>query len=249
MSSIHCKNCNHHFKGNFCPYCGQKAATEKITLSYFLYDIPHSVFHVDKGFLFTLKWMFKNPGKAIKEYLAGKRVQHFRPFAYVIILSTICTLLSPLIEKATYTLFLAKNPGYTITYKKLFFEQYLSLFIFLLIPVLSFVTWVTFRKRGYNYWEHFLGNTYLAAQLNIFLLVIKLAGLIKVAMGLQPGINFTVFMFIYMIYYSYCFRVWMAPHKHWWALFFSLLVMNFFLSTVYMTGLSLTGMMSPWWNF
>jgi Protein of unknown function (DUF3667) len=249
MASIHCKNCDHHYKGNFCPHCGQKATVEKITFSYLLHDIPHSVFHVDKGFLYTLKWMFTNPGKAIKEYLAGKRVQHFRPFAYVIILSTICTLLTPLVEKATISLFIAKNPGYTITYRTLFFEKYISLFIFMLIPALSLVTWITFKKKPYKYWEHFLGNTYLAAQLNIFLLAIDFFGFLKVVLGFSPNTSFTGFMFLYMFYYSYCFKVWMAPHKNRWSLLFSLLIMNFFLATIYMTGLSLTGLMTPWWNF
>jgi Protein of unknown function (DUF3667) len=249
MNSIVCKNCSHHFKGNYCPSCGQKATVEKITFSYFIHDIPHSVFHVDKGFLYTLKWMFKNPGKAIKNYLAGKRVQHFRPFAYVIILSTICTILIPLIEKGTFSLYVANNPGLSVSYKTLFFEKYISFLIFLLIPLLSLVTWFTFRKKEYNYWEHFLGNTYLAAQLNIFLLVIKLFGLMKVSLGLSLGTNFTAFMVLFMFYYSYCFKVWMAPRKSRFDLFFRILIMNFFLATIYLTGLSLAGLMTPWWNF
>ncbi len=249
MSAIVCKNCSHHFKGSFCPHCGQKANTNKITFGYLLHDIPHSILHIDKGFLYTLGCMFKNPGKAIKEYLAGKRVNHFKPFAYVVIMSAICTLLLPVIEKTAYSVYVAKNPGYNVTYKNMFFEKYMSLFIFLMIPALSIVTWLTFHKKQYNYWEHFLGNTYLAAQLNIFLLTIKLFGLLKVLLGFGPDTNFTVFIFIYMLYYSYCFRIWMAPHKYWRSLFFSLVIMNFFLASIYLTGLSLAGLMTPWWDF
>jgi Protein of unknown function (DUF3667) len=249
MHTITCKNCNHHFKGKFCPECGQPAKTNVISLSYLLHDIPHSVLHVDKGFFYTLKWMFKNPGKMIKDYMAGKRVLHFRPFAFVILMSTICTILIPMIEKATYTLFVYKHPRQAVSTEVLFWEKYISLLIFLMIPLLSLVTWLTFKKRPYNYWEHFTANTFLAAQLNIMLLLIKFFAFFKVLIGLGPGVKFTAFMVLFMFYYSYCFRVWMAPHKNWWSLFFSFLIMNFFLSLIYMTGFSLTGIMEAWWKF
>lgn len=245
---IVCKNCGTHFTGNFCNWCGQKETVKRIDATYFLHDVPHSIFHVDKGFLYTLKLMFTNPGFAIKEYLAGKRIKHFRPFAFVVILSTICTILIPSIELLTKHIFELKNVGYKIEVRQLFWERYFSLLIFILIPILSLVTWLSFKKRAYNYWEHFLGNTYLAAMVNFIYLAIKILGLIKVALGMKYGVNFTLFMFGFMFYYSYAFKVWMHPRKNFWSLFFTLLVMNFFLSTIYMTAFSLTGIMSPWWG-
>ncbi|MCU0321668.1 MAG: DUF3667 domain-containing protein [Chitinophagaceae bacterium] len=245
---IRCKNCNTHFKGNFCPHCGQAATIERIDYHYFIHDIPHSVFHVDKGFFYTLKWMFINPGLAIKEYLEGKRIRHFRPFGFVVILSTICTLLIPWIEKAiVYTL--QKTTGNSFIFKQLFWEKYISLLIFLLIPILALVTFLTFKNRKYNYWEHFLGNTYLAALLNVLLVFYKLFGLAKVFLGLGYSINIAAFMFIYMFYYSYAFRKWMAPTTGFWPMFFRLLLMNFLLSFIYITVLSVTGIITPWWNF
>jgi hypothetical protein len=248
MPSTICKNCAHHYKGNFCPNCGQSVKVEPIGVKYFLHDIPHSIFHIDKGFFYTLKCMFTNPGKAIKEYLEGKRIQHFRPFAFVIIMSTICTLIVPQLEKLMITLYEKNNLGRTLVYKTVFWEKYISLFIFLMIPLLSLVTWLTFKNKKYNYWEHFLGNTYIAALLNILLVCIKLFGVVKTIFGYHPSVNFTFFMFIFMFYYSYCFRVWMAPHKGRWHLFGKLLIMNFFLSLIYITGFSLSGIMSPWWG-
>lgn len=58
-----------------------------------------------------------------------------------------------------------------------FFEHYISLLLFLLLPFLSLVTWLVFKKAPYNYWEHFLLNVYLSAQTNILLLGIKLVSL------------------------------------------------------------------------
>lgn len=246
MSSITCKNCDYHFKGNFCPHCGQSAKVEPIGIKYFLHDIPHSVLHVDKGFFYTLSKLFTHPGQTIKDYLAGKRIKHFRPFAYVLILSAVYVFFSPLIEKLVQHL--AGRQVYTEWTKRPFLEHYISLLIFLLIPVLSLVTWITFRKAKYNYWEHFLVNTYLGAQTNILLLGIKLFGLIKVSLNWSPYVNFTFAMFLFMTYYSFTFVALMKPFYKRSTITLRLLLMNLFLAFVYLTGFSLSGIMTPWWG-
>ena len=73
------KNCNHHFKGNFCSNCGQKAKTEKINFHFLWHDIQHGLFHFDSGILYTAKQLFTKPGMAIKEFIEGNRIKHFKP--------------------------------------------------------------------------------------------------------------------------------------------------------------------------
>jgi hypothetical protein len=240
---IHCKNCERPFKGNFCPNCGQAATIKKIDLYHFIHDIPHSVFHIDKGFWYTLRTLFTSPGFALAEYLNGKRIRHFRPFAYLVIMSAVYVFLSPLIED------LAEHVAgrHIYTNEKGFFAKYISVLLFLIVPFLSLVTWLVFRK-GYNYWEHFLVNTYLAAQTNVVLLGIKLVGLAKVFFGLSANVNFTIAMFIFMFYYSFTFVDLMKPFYKRKTITLRLLLMNFFLATIYMTAFSLGGIMTAWWG-
>lgn len=248
MSAIICKNCSAHFKGNFCPQCGQSSHVEKINARYFLHDIPHSVLHVDKGFFYTLGKLFINPGKALQEYLEGKRIRHFRPFAFVLIMSTICTLLIKLIDQTINLRFERENPGEKILFSNSFFSNYPSLLIFIMIPLLSLVTWLFFRKRAYNYWEHFLANTYLAAYLNVFFLLINIFRLIKYYTTGGLNVSYTIFMFIFMAYYGHAFgRLMVEPGKHRRNIVI-MLFMNFFLATLYMTAFSLAGIMSAWWG-
>ncbi len=244
-ATVTCKNCSKQYQGHFCPQCGQSAHTERIGLAYFMHDIPHSVFHIDKGFFYTLKWMFKSPGTSIKEYLEGKRAKHYRPFAYVILMSTICTLLVPFIEKLTYYQVHHIFPKHI---ELVFFQRYFSLLIFLLIPFLSLVTWLFFKNKGYNYWEHFLGNTFMAAQLNVVILALKLVNLVKVSMGFEEGTKFTIFMIIFMFYYSYAFKNWMKPYKGKMGLFWRLFFMNICLVFIYLNAFVLVGIMYPWWK-
>jgi hypothetical protein len=147
MHTIECKNCNKHYQGKFCPVCAQPASTGRIDSHYFLHDIPHSVFHVDKGFPYTFASLFTRPAGMLKEYLAGRRVKYFRPFAYVVLMSAICTFLIAQLDKVTDSLYLSYHPGAKITEAHGFFQHYFSVFIFLLIPATALVTWLFFRKR------------------------------------------------------------------------------------------------------
>ena len=81
----HCKNCQEPLSKNFCPECGQKATTTKITLPNLIKDLPHAVFHIDKGFLYNVFQLLKRPGPAIRDYLAGKRKPFFHPASFLVI--------------------------------------------------------------------------------------------------------------------------------------------------------------------
>lgn len=248
MLSIICKNCSYHYKGNYCPNCGQSAKVEPIGVKYFLHDIPHSILHIDKGFFYTLSKLLTIPGKTLAEYLDGKRVKHFRPFAFVVIMSTITTILIKLCNYFINKKFSELNNGEILNFENHFFSDYPAVLVFILIPLLSLVTWLCFKRRKYNYWEHFLINTYVAAYLNIFFLLIKFVQLIKYQFFNSYTVNYTIFMFFFMAYYGHVFGSLMHKKGSFWKIFFIMLVMNFFLASIYMTVFSLTGIMTPWWG-
>lgn len=248
-ASVICKNCDHHFKGNFCPHCGQSAKVEAIGVKYFLHDIPHSIFHIDKGFAYTFKELLLRPGKTLREYLAGKRVKHFRPFAYVVLMATLYIVLAGIIKKAT--VFFGTQMGMSVSYGKPgFFWQYLSVFFFIMIPFASFATWVALRKEKYNYWQHFLINTYLTAQLSLLLLLIEIYRGAKILILKEEGREFTYVWFItvFLFYIVFVFKNMLNPTAHRLAYTFKFFLLAFLLALVYLTGMSLAGMMTPWWG-
>lgn len=248
MPTITCKNCEHHYKGKFCSNCGQKATEEAIGLKYFLHDIPHSVFHIDKGFFYTLFVLIKNPSKALKEYLIGKRIKFFKPIAFVILMSTICTILIKGLKYLINLRFQSLNNGNIIKFGNGIFENYTSLLIFILIPILSLVTWLCFKNRKYNYWEHFLINCFLATYLNVFFLFINIYQLAKYFITNSLEVNYTSFMFLFMAYYGFTFGRLMKEKENFLKIVLRLALMNFLLVLVYMTAFSLTGIMTPWWG-
>ena len=197
QKEIICKNCETLFMGNFCPNCSQSAATKKIDAHYILHDIPHSVLHIDKGLPYTFSQLCKNPGNALLAYFEGKRVRFFKPFAYVIILSTFSSLFLKFTSNDVH-----EETSNTISYV---FSHYPSILIFVLIPLVALISWLIFIKKQFNYWEHFLMHTYLAAQINIILIILHLISISGLLGNANMAIKLTLFNLFFMTYHGYTF--------------------------------------------
>lgn len=247
-----CKNCSFQFQGNYCPQCGQSSHEQRIDARYILHDVPHSIFHIDQGFFYTLKSMFTRPGAIIDEFLEGQRVKYFRPLAYVVIMSAICTLI---VKGLQWLMIKTAGTGAAVAQDESFFTHYFSLFIFIMIPFASLITWLTFYKKKYNYWEHFIANTYIAAQLNIMLVLINLVGLIVVIFTKKfTGIDFGIFIIIFMSFFLYLYGsvfgyiFGRSPAGKYKGLKMTLIltIMNLLLFFLYVAGFNLAGIMKPW---
>lgn len=168
-STSACLNCGAAVHNAFCAHCGQSAHVPKFTWRYVLQELPAGLFAWDKGFLYTAKALFVRPGPAIGEYLAGKRVQHFRPLPMLAFCAGVLGLLG----------FSVPEELIGTDDKKQFVRQLTDwinghyVWIELaLLPAMSFSTWFWFRKRGFNLVEHVVINAFLASQrliLNILL--------------------------------------------------------------------------------
>lgn len=172
---ITCKNCDHSFKGNFCNNCGQTANTHDINFKSIIHEIQHSIFHIDKGILYTTKELLLRPGHTIRGYLNGKRVKHFKPFAYILILSTIYALLTKLSHKTNFLgdIFLGLEAGARDAdrYQPGIFEDILlwmsgnyAYATLVILPLLSFSSYLCFFRQKYNFFQHLIINSFIAGQ-------------------------------------------------------------------------------------
>lgn len=243
-----CLNCGYSYSGNYCSQCGQSAHEGKIDAQYFLHDIPHSIFHIDKGFFHTLFALFIRPGKMIKDFLEGRRVKYFRPFAYVILMSTISTLLIKWIVSGIESVYKKTFPDVPVSHNENFFSHYFSVFIFLMIPIVSLVTYLFFRKNKYNFWEHCLANTFLAAQLNIMQVLIYLVSFIYLLIThkvINTDIFIPIFMSGFLYLYGSTFGYLMSTGKKLGQLVVKLTLMNLVLFFIYTFGFQFAGLMKP----
>ncbi|MBE8724785.1 DUF3667 domain-containing protein [Flavobacterium hungaricum] len=159
---IICKNCQHSFHGNFCNNCGQTAETHKINWHFLWHDIQHSLLHFDAGIPYSIKQLFTRPGHSIREFIEGKRVNHFKPLSLVMVLGALYGFLW---HYFNINLFVNTNDD-NIDWGK--FNEWASTHFawvtIATIPLFTLGTAVCFRKQGYNFVEYFVLNTFKASQ-------------------------------------------------------------------------------------
>lgn len=90
---VECLNCGETFNGNFCPECGQKAATERLTFNSILGNIMEGFTNFSSGMLFTIVRLFTHPGEAIRKYIEGSRVIYTKPFSFLFVLCAAWSIL------------------------------------------------------------------------------------------------------------------------------------------------------------
>ena len=184
-SEKYCKNCGQHLilDQKFCHNCGQKADTHRIDYHFLIHEIQHSVFHVDKGIFFTIKELFTRPGHTIREYLDGRRQNHFKPVLFLIIAGSVCGLLNYFTSDGRgiggaqrdfentvgdpKVLQYVDIDGLANFFKNVFFwfSDHFSFFILFMIPAAAFGFYRGFRKYKLNYAEWLVIITFLSGQM------------------------------------------------------------------------------------
>ncbi len=174
-ATIICKNCNNEVSGNFCSHCGQPADTHKLNMHFILHDLQHGLFHFDKGILYTTKELLTRPGHTIREFIDGKRVKHFQPLSFVIVLATFYGLLYHylIFDRIKTTLINPKDDitgasGKIVTWM----TEHFAFVGLILIITATLVSYVIFKKKKYNLAEHLALNTFsigLFLVINLFL--------------------------------------------------------------------------------
>lgn len=219
MTNLNCKNCNRKIQENFCSFCGQKTKVGKINFVNFLNEVSESVFQIDKGFFYTLKELFVRPGHSIREYLEGKRKNHFKPIAYAITISTVYFLITQfgggetILDNAVKGYENAMNDNELQSNKLLVFKWFAKNYAYttlLLIPLYSFASYLAFRRFGYNYLEHLILNAYIVGQQAIFYSIFALFS-INVTTEKNKDIFVSIAVLFSIIYAFYVF--WQFFHK------------------------------------
>lgn len=81
---MNCKNCQTPLssESKFCPTCGGKVITERITFKYLMKDVASNVFGWDNKYFRTLRAVITRPQVILKEYINGTRKKYMNPFSF-----------------------------------------------------------------------------------------------------------------------------------------------------------------------
>ena len=91
---IECANCGKMFSGAFCPACGQKADTGRLSLKTLTANLFRVIYDMDSKVWRTILDLTRNPGQVALDYIAGGRVRYINPVKYFITLYAISIALS-----------------------------------------------------------------------------------------------------------------------------------------------------------
>ena len=87
MSSTHeCLNCHNKYEGNYCPHCGQSAATQRFTAKSALSQTLDVWGMGNRSLPRTVWHLVTRPGQMIGDYLDGKRMPYFPPVKMLFVL-------------------------------------------------------------------------------------------------------------------------------------------------------------------
>jgi Protein of unknown function (DUF3667) len=152
----HCLNCNEPISKNFCPNCGQKTDTHKITIKHFIFhDIAHGVWHFEKGILFTLKEALIRPGQAALDYIGGKRVRYYNVFYLSLLMIGLQVLLIHFYDKFRDLAPKSSEQSSVIDMSKFFIEN-IKIILFSIVPLLGLNAILVFRRLQLNLAEHLI---------------------------------------------------------------------------------------------
>lgn len=172
-SETRCRNCDTVFTGNFCPNCGQSAATSRLQPRSFFIDMLKGLLRVNRGFLFTGWNLLTHPWLVIRDYIQCRRVTYTPPVNMLVILCFIATFLAGLENAITATAVSAADEAIQhnsgVIYRiGLSFGQFFSgnsavVNIMIYLPALLAIP-VVYRNRGakrYNAAEYFAALIYM----------------------------------------------------------------------------------------
>lgn len=168
-----CLNCNSVTENSFCSICGQKTSTHRFSMKHFiLHDFIHGVFHLDKGFLFTIKELFTRPGDSIREYIQGKRVKHFNYFTLLLIIIAVIHFISGYAKVKSIDLYQDKKvyEGFAKIVK-----EYAKLIVLSWVPFYAVASYFIFKKSKQNYSENVVQTMYMMAGILMIELVFSIA--------------------------------------------------------------------------
>ncbi|HEX7902255.1 MAG TPA: DUF3667 domain-containing protein [Chitinophagaceae bacterium] len=158
---IECQNCGSQGDQKFCPNCGQVLEYKRINLPHLVHEVTHTFWHLEKGFLFTLKELAVSPGIMQKKYLSGLRLHYQKPFPLFAISGTIGALCLYLIYK---------NAANT---DQFFYKHYYFLVQATMLPLYALITYLLFKSPQLYYAEALVLNVYMVGFMSIMIIPIN----------------------------------------------------------------------------
>ncbi|HEX8269743.1 MAG TPA: DUF3667 domain-containing protein [Flavobacterium sp.] len=148
-----CLNCRNLVNHQFCPHCGQKTDSHRITFKHFItHDLLHGVWHLERGIFYTIKEAVVRPEQAALDYIQGKRIRYYNVFY-------LCLLLIGINARLVHYIRLCRPPESINSSDNTLFRflsENAKFLVFAIVPVLAANATIIFRRFRLNFAEHLI---------------------------------------------------------------------------------------------
>jgi hypothetical protein len=204
-SNAICKNCATDFNGKYCPNYKQSATTSRITWYELRHHLMDDFLEMDRGFWHTISEMGLRPGRTIRDYLSGKRIYHYNPFLFLILLGGVISLLF-----AAFDISVMAEKVNTESIKKInpvFAHKHFTIIGAVILFFLTLTDFIFYRQKKYTLPELLVSNAFQIGVL-LFFLVLSLPFLyLQNYVNGQYHSQFEIRYLILTVFYSYLFVV------------------------------------------
>jgi Protein of unknown function (DUF3667) len=158
-----CQNCDSAILPgqNYCPNCGQKAPTPRLTLHEISAEFVHALAHVDRSALSLIWQLLIRPGVVARDFVAGKRKRYFGPFAFLVVT---VAFTSAVIAISGFQAVTADAPNGFAT----FLQQHINLLFFFDVPLLAAACRLMGIREPFNYAEYLVLTSYSGGLHSLF---------------------------------------------------------------------------------
>lgn len=242
LGNERCANCDRAIDGadqKFCPACGQPTPAHRIDWHFLGHELEHSVLHMDRGVLYTLKNMMLRPGRFIRDYIEGRRANHVKPLLLIMLLAALVVFLSRLVLAgdvmgAAYTRGIseglqdpdAANAARAYMAMSDWMNRHFAAATLLMLPLEALILKLSFRRFGLSYPEWLVVTTFLTAQTFVlWALSIPLQRLFPMAGAIAVAIA-VVYAAVSLMQYFEGYPRWKTALRTLTGLFFFMLAQN-----------------------
>lgn len=205
---MNCKTCEFDLaqSAKFCSNCGSKIVNDRLSLKGTWEEFIGPFFSWDNNFWRTFLGMFTNPKAVLEAYISGARKKYFQPFSYIVLYATLAVFFYKFFpmqsvidysEGFTNGMNASNNtqnvPQFDMSKFMDSMMNYYNFIVLSLLPLYALTSYLIFSKRGHNFFEHLVFNSYIQTNLGYISLILQ------VIMVTLLEMNFMSYAYIYFL--------------------------------------------------
>jgi len=175
-----CVSCGGSLVGQFCHGCGQRVQAGRLTVRGIVSHLVTDALDLNRGLLFTATALFRRPGEAVREYLAGATVRYTNPVKYLLVLVALTVLMFMRLDVVEMQVGMvsgevAQKSAEAQRLQAQFsawMSQHMNLLMIACVPVIAWLSRRLFRPAGFTYAEHLVFNVFAYAQMCLLSLLV-----------------------------------------------------------------------------